>query len=60
METFVLRRGLADPRAVVAFDQRVLHGADIQQNARGLRGDDAGADSSLGVDLRILLVRLIE
>jgi len=60
MKPFVLRRGLTDPSAVFAFDQRILHRADVEQDARGLWGTDSRAYTPLGINLRILLVGLIE
>ena len=59
MKAFILGTRLADPRSVVTFGQRILHSADIELDDLCLRRDNAGADSALGIDLGILLARLV-
>ena len=59
VEAFVLRGGVAGPEAGAVVDHVVLHAADVQLDALGIRGLDLGADHALGVDHRVLVVRLV-
>ncbi len=60
MKPFVLRSRFADPGAVVALGQGILHGADVERDALGLGRDDACAYAAFGVDLGVLLAALVQ
>jgi hypothetical protein len=59
METFVLGIRIAGPNAILVLSHGVSYAAYIEQDALGLRRDDAGPDTTFGVDLGVLLTKLI-
>ena len=59
MKALVLRRGKSGPHVVIAFGQRIFFPADVELHTLRGRSDEPGAHASLGIDLRILLARLV-
>ena len=60
MKALVLRSRIADPRAVIAFGQRIFFAAEVKLHALRGRRDDAGAHAPLGIHLRKLFARLVD